>query len=385
MQSSFPDQPVITIAGTNGKGSTLAMLEAIYLAAGYRVGSYSSPHILRYNERVRVNGRDVDDQQLCDGFAAVEAARGDIQLTYFEFGTLCAFHVLARQRLDLVILETGLGGRLDAVNIIDSDVAVITSIGIDHRDWLGDTREKIAAEKAGIFRAGRPAVCGDDDPPETIRQTADRIGARLFQLGDRFSFHQQQAGWDWQGAQVRYTELPRPALDGDHQLRNAATALAVIDLMQAKLPVTRAAIDSGLQKPRLPARLQQCGSAPLVLCDVAHNPQAVSALAAYLSSTPITGKCLAVIGMLKDKDIAASLQPMVRLVDHWYLADLGGARAASAAMLLNGLQQVDANPSAECYPDVLSAFDSAMRTAGPDDRIVVFGSFLTVSAIMAQL
>lgn len=385
MQLSFPAHPVITVAGTNGKGSTVAMLEAIYLAAGYRVGSYTSPHLLRYNERVRINGVDVDDLRLRDGFTAVEAARGNIQLTYFEFGTLAAFQVFARQALDLVILETGLGGRLDAVNIIDSDVAVITSIDLDHRDWLGDTREQIAIEKAGIFRAGRPAVCGDDNPPGTIRESANRVGATLHQLGDRFSFNCRQTGWDWQGAQARCPDLPLPALDGDHQIRNAATALEVVDLMQAKLPVTRAAIDAGLRQPRLPGRLQHYDGAPPVLLDVAHNPQAAAALAAYLSSNPAGGKLRAVVGMLRDKDITSSLQPMVALVDRWYLADLEGPRAAGAATLLKCLHQVDANSSAECFPTVVQAFAAARRAAGPDDRIVVFGSFLTVSAIMAQL
>lgn len=377
--------PVITVAGTNGKGSVVALLEAIYLAAGYRVGSYTSPHLLKYNERVRIDGSDATDDLLCEGFAAVEAVRGDTQLTYFEFATLAALWVFARQQLDVLVLETGLGGRLDAVNIIDADVAVITSIDIDHREWLGDTREQIGFEKAGIFRANRPAVCGDPAPPASIADHARKTGCHLYQYGNDFSCEMESNTWQWRGWNKVMSSLPLPALAGMHQLNNAATTLAVVDLLEQRLPVTEAAVVQGLQTPHLSGRLQQLADKPAQLLDVAHNPQSIGSLGDYLQTRAVTGKRRAVLGMLKDKDIAGSLQTMLPLIDCWYLADLPGNRGATAETLAGILKDIGNQAPVQCFADAGQAWCAALHEADDNDLVVAFGSFVTISAIMAQL
>lgn len=364
---------VVTVGGTNGKGTTCAMLEAIYRRAGYQVGVYSSPHLLHYNERVRMNGLDVNDADLCRAFAAVEAARQDTSLTFFEFGTLAAFWLFREAELDLVILEVGLGGRLDATNLIDADVSVITSIALDHCDWLGYTREAIAIEKAGIYRANRPAISGEPVPPVTLAEMAERIGARLLQVNR--DFHRKDAvdSWDFIGSQQQWTNLPYPALPLD----NAVTALAAAE--QLDLPLTVEAVRIGLATAKVPGRLQQVRQSPLVRIDVAHNPHAAAYLAGVLRRTPCDGRRIAVAGMLRDKDIRETLQQMLPVIQDWYLADLHGPRAASAA----DLAAVLAVPPVSCHGSVLDAYAAALASAGEQDEIIVFGSFHTVADVLA--
>lgn len=382
---SFTRTHFITIAGTNGKGSTLAYLESIYLAAGYHVGSYTSPHLVRYNERVRLDGVDTGDDVLCQAFAEVESARDDVQLTYFEFGTLVALVIFCWRAPDIVLLETGLGGRLDAVNVIDAEVAIVTSVSLDHTEWLGDSREKIGREKAGIFRDGRPAICSDPSPPKSIYAVADEVGASLYCLGNEFSYEQHDDNWQWQGSKWKLGHLPIPGLAGEHQLLNASAALAAIELLNPVLPVGSEAVKQGLRNPRLLGRIEVIGSRPQLLLDVSHNPQAVGVLAHYLETHAIKGKTRAILGMMRDKDIGQSLAALKTLVDHWYLIDLPGPRGASSARLDEELQRLDIHVPVVQFTNASAALHMAQQQASPDDRIVVFGSFVTVGAIMAQL
>jgi dihydrofolate synthase/folylpolyglutamate synthase len=377
-----PAANLIVVGGTNGKGSVVALLESIYRAAGYRVGTYTSPHLLRYNERVRLNGREAGDGELCDAFDAVEQARGDTTLTYFEFGTLAAAWLFARQPLDVAILEVGLGGRLDAVNIFEPEVAVVTSIGIDHTGWLGDTREAIGFEKAGIFRAGRAAVCGDANPPASLIQEAERLGAIYLQRERDFGFRCTAEACQWRGPASRRSGLPPPALPGAHQHNNAATAIMAVETLQEQLPVDQAALRQGLLHARIAGRLQAYGRDPVVLLDVAHNPQAVTALRAALEAQPVSGKTLAVLGMMRDKDVAAVTAIVAPLVHHWYLASQSPPRGATVAELAAALP---AGAGHTLYATPQAAFAAARRDAGAGDRIVAFGSFETVGAIMRAL
>lgn len=385
LQLKFENTHFVTIAGTNGKGSTLAFLESICLAAGYRVGSYTSPHLLRYNERVRIDGQDVSDDDLCKSFAKVEAARGDVELTYFEFGTLAALELFAAAAPDIVLLETGLGGRLDAVNIIDADVAVITSIDMDHMEWLGNTREQIGREKAGIFRASRAAICGDPLPPESVAEVANKIGAKLLVLGVDFIFEKEKATWHWQGQGEHLEHLPNPGLEGEHQYKNASAALATIEQLDPGFHVEREAIEQGLRFPRLPGRLETVAIKPQILVDVSHNPQAMRALAQYLVARPVRGQTYAILGMMRDKDIEKSLEPMIGLVHQWCVIDLPGPRGATSGRLESALRHLNAKEPIRCFADAAMALQHSRSHAGSEDRIVVFGSFVTVSAIMAQL
>ena len=381
----FPRTRFITIAGTNGKGSTLAYLESIYLAAGHQVGSYTSPHLLRFNERVRMNGDDIGDEALCLAFGEVESARREISLTYFEFGTLAALTIFSRYAPDVVLLETGLGGRLDAVNVIDADLAIVTSIGLDHTEWLGDTREKIGREKAGIFRTGCPAICSDPSPPASISIVANEVGAKLQQLGNDFRFERHDSDWNWWGLETSMEKLPLPALAGEHQLLNASAAIAAIKALNPVLPVELAAIRQGLQSSRLNGRIEVIDSHPQLVLDVSHNPQAVMALALFLEKQNFKGKTCAILGMMRDKDIAQSLSPLKALVDHWYVIDLPGPRGASAARLAEELGHLGVAVPVDRFGDALMALQAARQQSTTDDRIVVFGSFVTVGAIMAQL
>ncbi len=366
---------VVTVGGTNGKGTTCALLEAIYRAAGYRVGVYSSPHLLRYNERVRIQGQDVSDAELCQAFAAVEAARGEVSLTFFEFGTLAALWLFRAAAPDLVLLEVGLGGRLDATNLVDSDLAVVTSIALDHCDWLGDTREAIAREKAGIYRTGKPAISGEPNPPESLAQTAQTIGARLLQVGADFRRDEAEAVWHFRGVHQQWRELPYPELPLD----NAVTALAVVE--QLALPIDIEAIRTGLAQARLAGRLQLLRTQPRVTLDVAHNPHSAHYLARQLRVRGKVGRRLAVAGMLKDKDIRQTLGELVELVDLWFLADLHGARAALAQELSAVLPEESAR---RCFASVADAYRVALATAQEQDEIIVLGSFHTVAEAMAE-
>lgn len=378
LQARVMGCPVITVGGTNGKGSTVATLVSIYRAAGLRVGSYTSPHILHFNERICLDGQPVDDARLVQAFETVEAARADVSLTYFEFTTLAAFVLFRESRLDVVVLEVGLGGRLDAVNLIDADVAVVTSIGIDHVEYLGDTREKIAVEKAGIFRRGRPAICGDDDPPATLVARARDIGAVLQRKHHDFNFSDDGAGWSWQGAGRRLTDLPKPAL----ALTNAATALAAV--FAAPVAVPEAALRDGLARAALAGRLQTVASAPLVLLDVAHNPQGAAFLMKQLPAAAVGQATHAVFAMLGDKDIAGVIDACLGRVDHWHVADLPVPRGASAQRLLPLLLERGCHV-AGVYPGVASALRAARQQAAAADRILVFGSFYTVAAAQQAL
>ena len=369
--------PVITVGGTNGKGSTCAMLESILCAGGQRTGRYTSPHLVHYNERVRVGGLEVDDESLSEGFAAVERARGQTPLTYFEFGTLAAIWVFAEQKIEAAILEVGLGGRLDAVNVLDANCAVLTSVGIDHVDYLGADRESIGREKAGIFRAGRPAVVADPDPPQSVLQAP---GEKLL-LGKDFGFSQQESQWTYWGPRGKRSGLAHPALRGSVQLRNAAAALCALDALE--LPVAMQDVRRGLAQVALPGRFQVLPGRPQVILDVAHNVEAAKILAGNLSAAGFAPETIAVCGMLRDKDIGGVLRELAPRITRWHLASLPGARGASAAELEKHLSEADA--AVEKFQSPTRAFAAARERAAESDKIVVFGSFLTVGEVMAWL
>jgi dihydrofolate synthase/folylpolyglutamate synthase len=380
-----PACPVITVGGTNGKGSCCAMLEAILLQAGYRTGCYTSPHLLRYNERVRVGGRAVDDAALCAAFARIEAARGDISLTYFEFGTLAAMIIFATSGLDAIILEVGLGGRLDAVNIFDADCALVASIDLDHQDYLGDTREAIGFEKAGIYRAGRPAICADSEPPVSLLAHAHAIGAELILIDRDFGFVEEAQQWRYWGPRAKRNGLPWPALRGRIQLANAAACITALDTLRDRLPVSAADLRGGLLTAEIAGRFQVLPGRPLVVLDVAHNPHAARVLAANLAALPSSsGAVIAVCAMLRDKDIAGVAAVLRESFDRWLVADAEGPRAASASELAAALTVANVDVPVTQYSSVRVAWREACKNAGDNDKIIVFGSFLTVAAVMRE-
>ncbi len=359
------------------------MLEACLRAAGYRTGLYTSPHLVRYHERVRINGQEASDQTLCAAFERVEAARGDIPLTYFEYGTLAAFLAFADAGLDVAILEVGLGGRLDAVNIIDGDCAVVTGIDLDHQDWLGDTREKIGREKAGIFRPGRPAVCGDPAPPASLLDEAARIGAKPYRIGIDFHAEPAPGGWIWRAGMRARTGLPYPSLRGVHQIGNAAIALMALDCLADRLPVDQAQVREGLLNIRLPGRFQVLPGRPVRVLDVAHNPQAVRTLAACLREQPARGRTVAVFGMLRDKDIAAVFGELREVFDGWYFATLSGERGTPADELIRQARAAGIAAPMQAFASPTAAWSAAVAAAGDEDRVVGFGSFHVVGDILA--
>jgi dihydrofolate synthase / folylpolyglutamate synthase len=375
--AQFP--PVITVGGTNGKGSTCAMLECILLEAGYRVGLYTSPHLLRYNERVRIDGEDASDELLAASFEQVERARGDTQLTYFEFGTLGALAAFAAAKLDAMVLEVGLGGRLDAVNIVDADCAIVASVDLDHQAFLGNDRESIGYEKAGIFRAGRPAIFGDDNPPARLVEHAEALGARLQLFGRDFRFEAGERQWDFVGSRGAKRALPMPALRGRWQLRNASSVLAALDELQDRLPLSLGEVKRGLTLVRLPGRLQVLPGRPSVVLDVAHNPHAARALASALGDMGFSSNTRAVFAMLADKDIGGVIDAIRHRIDAWYVAAADAERAAPAADVAALLAQRGLGEATRTFATVPSALEAARRDAGPDDRILVFGSFYTVA------
>ena len=377
--------PVITVGGTNGKGSTCAMLEAMLRAAGYRVGLYTSPHLLRYNERVRIDGRVATDAQLVAAFERVEAARGDTSLTYFEFGTLAAALLFRDAGLEVAVLEVGLGGRLDAVNLFDPDCAIVTSIGLDHMEYLGSTRESIGLEKAGIFRSRRPAVVGDTDPPASLREHAASIGARLLLNERDFGASRDAGQWTYWSAQGRRAGLPWPALRGDHQLGNAAAAMAALESLRDRVPVDMGAIRRGLVEVALPGRFQVLPGRPVVVLDVAHNPQAAERLRDALMGMGPFATTYAVFGMLKDKDIAGVAGTLAGCVDRWLLAPLTGPRGATTDDLRVKLGAAGVVAPLEVFDSVAAAYRHARERARSDDRILVFGSFHTVGDVLALM
>lgn len=400
-----PAPTIIVVAGTNGKGSTISLLEAIYLAAGYRVGAYTSPHLLRYNERIRLHGREVDDTALCHAFAAVDQVRADISLTYFEFGTLAALALFEQAELDIVLLEVGLGGRLDAVNIVDADVAVISNISIDHVAWLGPDRESIAREKAGIMRAQRPVVYGESHPPASLVETARALDSPLYCRQVDFasqlvSADDAEVYWRWHDQSHSYEHLPLPALVGEFQLANAATAIKAVSLLQSRLAVDERSLALALTSVHVAGRFQQLqvmrqhaadigrhGELIPLILDVAHNPAAAQVLAATLQhQLGFNGRTHCILAMLADKDITAVLTTLVPVVDHWYLAEPAAERACPVSRLaaampagVKNLQTFTGTTS------VAAALTQAVQQATAVDRIVVCGSFYTVSSVMQNL
>jgi dihydrofolate synthase/folylpolyglutamate synthase len=378
--------PVVTVAGTNGKGSSCAMLESIALNAGWRVGLYIKPHLVHFEERCRVGGRSVEADALVPHFEAVEAARDGIALTYFEFTTLAILRLLSQAELDLVILEVGLGGRLDAVNAIDTDCALITSISIDHTEYLGSDREGIGAEKAGIMRPGRPAIVSDPQPPQSIVDHAARIGAELRLAGRDFGHTGDRQQWSWHGRRRRYSALAYPALRGANQLINASGVLAVFEALHDRLPIPAQAVRTGLALVELAGRFQIVPGQPTLVLDVAHNPQSVAVLAVNLDQMGFFPRTHAVFGAMRDKDLAGVLAPVRPLVDAWHLTDLPTPRAATAqelASLVTAGGPTD-RPSPQCHATPADALRAALAAADPTDRIVVFGSFYTVGGVLKE-
>jgi dihydrofolate synthase/folylpolyglutamate synthase len=376
--------PVITVGGTNGKGSTCALLECMLRAGGYRVGAYTSPHLLHYNERVRVDAADATDDALLQAFAAVESARLTTPLTYFEFGTLATLWLLARAELDVAVLEVGLGGRLDAVNVVDADVAIVTTVAIDHVDYLGTTREDIGREKAGIFRSGAFAICADRLPPATLLAQASAICAKLLRIGIDYDFTAHDGQWSYRGPGGTRHGLPIPALRGAYQLANAATALAALDVLRDRLPVPMGAVREGLVSVELPGRLQVLPGRPVIVLDVAHNPQAAAALADSLGSMGFHPQTWAVFGIMADKDIGSVIAALLPRVDRWYVASLPPPRGATAEGLRLRLEAAGVAPAAiRDFNDPASAYRAAREAVAEADRIIVFGSFLTVAAALA--
>ena len=390
--------PVIIVGGTNGKGSTCAYLENIILTAGYKVGCYTSPHLMAYNERVKVNGQSASDEALCVAFARVEMARqqaGNVTLTYFEFGTLAAWEVFAAAAVEAVILEVGLGGRLDAVNAYEPDISIVTSIALDHTDWLGQDRESIGFEKAGIFRAGKPAFCADPHPPQRLLDHAAAIGADLRLIGRDFGFerahgegNENRLQWRWwcrSGDYLVKRSLAYPGLRGPIQLYNAAVTLAALDALIDQLPVTMQAIRPGLMETELAGRFQVVPGKPAIVLDVGHNPQAIKVLADNLSTMGFFDRTYAVLGMLNDKDILGALLPLKGKIDYWHVATLTGLRGTSAEKLATIITEAQLGGEIVCHASPVLAMHAAKGLAAESDRILVFGSFYTVAGALEAL
>ena len=378
--------PVITVAGTNGKGSTCALLEAIYLQAGYKTGVYTSPHLVHFEERCRLGGESPPAEVFASAFQLVEVARQDTRLTYFEFSTLAILKMLSDAGMDVVILEVGLGGRLDAVNIIDPDCAIITSIDLDHTALLGTDRDSIGLEKAGIMRAGRSVVISDPMPPESVVKQAQALGADAWLLGKDFNFSGDQLQWSWAGRGRRYSGLAYPALRGANQLLNASGVLAALEVMRPQLPVTAQAIRNGLAMVELTGRFQIVPGEPVLVLDVAHNPHSVAALAANLDAMGFYPTTHAVFGAMADKDLDSMLKKLLPLVDAWYFTDLPLTRARSAQQLADDWAAMNTRKEvrASVHETPQKALDAAILAADPTDRILVFGSFYTVGGVLQQ-
>jgi len=376
--------PTIVVGGTNGKGSTCAMLESIALAAGYRVGLHSKPHLVRFEERCRIGGASVDGALLLPHFEAVERARGEISLTYFEFTLLAIASLFAATPLDLIILEVGLGGRLDAVNAFDADCAILTSIDVDHIEYLGPDRESIGREKAGILRPGRPAIISDPVPPRSVIDEAARVGADLWLAGRDFRHSGDRQQWSWSGRSTRLGGLGYPALRGANQLLNASGVLAALEALRERLPVSAQAIRTGFATVELSGRFQVVPGTPTIVLDVAHNPHAIAALASNLDQMGFFPRTHAVFGVMHDKNIAAILARMAPLVDVWHFTDLPTPRAAKAEQLAESLRRAVATTAetVHTHASPVDALAAALAAADPADRIVVFGSFYTVGAVL---
>lgn len=378
-----PPCPVITVAGTNGKGSSVALLESIYQKAGYRTGAFTSPHLLRYNERIHLNGDEVSDEKICESFERIDQVRlqdKETTLSYFEFGTLAALDIFFRAQPDVLILEVGLGGRLDAVNIIDADVALITSIGIDHTAWLGENRESIAREKAGIMRKGHPVIFSSPDMPESISQVAAETGAVLLQRDVDFSWKNGMgfAAWDWISDKTKRTAMPIPSLRGQHQLDNAAGVLMVVESLADKLPVNQQQVKAALLSVSIPGRFQFIAGEPQHILDVAHNKDSMASLAELLGGLVCGGKNIAVLGMLDDKEHAQALEVLLPHIALWHVADLDVPRGSKGVYLAKVLQYLDKATRVKSFDSVYQAIEEADQIAEPGDRVIIFGSFFTV-------
>ena len=381
-----PAFPIITVAGTNGKGSTVALFESIFKAQGYITGSYTSPHLIDYNERIKLASVNASDDLIVEAFEAIDEARCDISLTYFEFGTLASMFIFKQQKVDVAILEVGLGGRLDASNLWDTSLAIITNIGIDHVDWLGDNREVIAIEKAGIMRKDIPAICGDLNPPNNIANEAKRIGAKLYQINSTFFYEvNNQTTWTWTGFDKTY-ELPFPNLSGDFQVNNAATVIAGLKAIEKILPVKEIAIKQGLLNVSLIGRLQTIHNEPEWLIDVAHNPHAAKQLAKHIQNNPVVGKNIALFSMLNDKDIKKVIEIMNIQIDEWHLVELEGTRSTPLNELKVLIAQQnnsnDSNKIIKTHRSFFEAGKSLKSSSNLQDRVVAFGSFLVVSEVI---
>ncbi len=374
--------PLITVAGTNGKGSSITALEKFYSASGYRTGCYTSPHLTVFNERIRVNTNFASDDKICNAFSQIDSARGDISLTYFEFATLAAFIIFTQSSLDVVLLEVGLGGRLDACNLFPADVALITSIGIDHTDWLGRDRESIAVEKAGIIHKDKIAVIADPEPPKSLLTIAKQKADKVYLLNKNFCYGRQKTGWWWKSAHKKLASLPFSGMLGLPQFNNLAGVLMCMEALQSQLPVSDEIIRSELPNIRLQGRFQVIDSRPMIILDVAHNPDSTALLAENLLQRPVPGKTHAVVGMLKDKDISESLTNIFSNVDCWYFTGLEVSRGEKPETLQSILHKIDPFASCQVYAEVDNAWEQALKQASVNDRIVVFGSFHTVGAII---
>ena len=367
-----PAKHVITVAGTNGKGSTCALMEAILLDAGYSVGVYSSPHLIRYNERVRINGQDLSDEKMVQSFDFIEKERGEISLSFFEYGTLAALRAFQTEAVDVVLLEVGLGGRLDATNIVDHDVSVITSLAVDHVDWLGDDINVIGFEKAGIYRSGKPAICGQPKPPATVAAHADDIKAEFYQVGIQYTYAVDGDTWNWHSGAFQLESLPIPTLP----LPNAATALMALGT--SELDISDVNVVNGLKNAQLPGRMQQISDQPVIVLDVAHNPHSAEYFAQQVTKKYAGKNLHVVVAMLHDKDIPATLEVLAPIATHWYPASLQGPRAATAAELCLSLPQ-----DVEQYTNPVAAFEAALASVkGGDDVVLVVGSFHTVGEVL---
>ena len=374
---------VITIAGTNGKGSSVAMLESIMRAAGYRTGSYTSPHLLRYNERICVNNQPCSDNEICESFARIDDKRGDISLTYFEFATLAAMDIFCQQDLDIVILEVGMGGRLDAVNLFDADIALITPISLDHTNWLGNNREKIAAEKAGILRANQPVVCSESSPSSSVTDRAETLKANCYIAKQDFFVDRREQDWDWHNDHIDWPNLPIPALLGNYQIQNAAAVLQVASLLnQSDFDIDISAIKTGLQTVKLAGRFQVVDGEVERIFDVTHNHQGACNLAELLAEKNGSGQTRAVLAMLKDKDVNAVIEPLKSTIDQWYIAGLDGSRGLNSDDLANKIKAIVGKDKTFPHAAVEEAYQQAMLESKADDRVLIFGSFHTVEAVM---
>ena len=374
--------PILTVGGTNGKGSTCSILESIYREAGYKVACYTSPHFLNFNERIKIQTLAVSDEVICEAFSRIESAREDVTLTYFEYGTIAAMIIFSEAHVDVAILEVGLGGRLDAVNVFDADCAIVTTVDLDHMDYLGHTREAIGFEKAGIYRTEKTSICGDFDPPQSLIKHAELIHADLKIIGKDFGYEAHHDSFDFLIDSTFVMNLPLPKLQGDFQLANATNALMAVKAMEDKLPLTEISIQKGITLTLLPGRFQEVKKMPSLILDVAHNPQAARSLSHNLKTHVVPGKTIAVFSILKDKDIFGVINELNLDIDDWFIAEIQNERAASIENISNTIQKINLSAHIKAFKNIQEAYQFASKEVTRNDRIIVFGSFFTVADIM---